>query len=58
MTAIRTGLDTLGVPAGRVHTEAFGAEDPITPGIVPHAARPPHPPKGIPGNGPARVVRA
>jgi ferredoxin-NADP reductase/MOSC domain-containing protein YiiM/ferredoxin len=52
MTAIRAGLDTLGVPTAQVHTEAFGAEDPITPGIVPHAARPPHPPDGIPGTGP------
>jgi ferredoxin-NADP reductase/MOSC domain-containing protein YiiM/ferredoxin len=52
MTAIRTGLDALGVPAARVHAEAFGAEAPITPGIVPHAVRSPHPPEGTPGTGP------
>ena len=52
MTAIRAGLDALGVPPARVHTEAFGAEAPITPGIVPHATRPPHPPEGDPGTGP------
>ena len=52
MTAIRAGLGTLGVPTARVHTEAFGAEAPITPGIVPHPARPPHPPEGTPGTGP------
>jgi ferredoxin-NADP reductase len=52
MTAIRTGLDTLGVPAARVHTEAFGAEAPITPGIIPHATRPPHLPERAAGTGP------
>lgn len=49
MTAIRAGLDTLGVAATRVHTEAFGAEAPITPGIVAKPARPPHQPDGPPG---------
>jgi ferredoxin-NADP reductase/MOSC domain-containing protein YiiM len=52
MIAIRTGLDMLGVPTARVHTEAFGAEAPITPGILPHDARPPHRPEGIAGTGP------
>ena len=44
MTAARTGLGTLGVPTARVHTETFGAEAPITPGIAPtppgHHTRP------------------
>ena len=41
------------MPTTRVHTEAFGAEAPITPGIVGSAvARPPHPPEGPPGTGP------
>jgi ferredoxin-NADP reductase/MOSC domain-containing protein YiiM len=52
MTATRTGLGTLGVPAAHVHTETFGAEAPITPGIVPSPARPPHPPEGTQGAGP------
>jgi ferredoxin-NADP reductase/MOSC domain-containing protein YiiM/ferredoxin len=52
MTATRTGLGTVGVPTARVHTETFGAEAPITPGIVPYPARPPHPPEGTPGAGP------
>ena len=52
MTAITAGLETLGVPTARVHTEAFGAQDPVTPGIIPGAARPPHPPEGTPGTGP------
>ena len=52
MTAITAGLETLGVPTARVHTEAFGAQDPVTPGIIAGAARPPHAPEGIPGTGP------
>ena len=52
LTAVRTGLDTLGVASSRVHTETFGALAPITPGIVPEATRPPHPPAGSAGNGP------
>jgi ferredoxin len=52
MTAITAGLETIGVPTGRVPTEAFGAEAPITPGIIAHAVRPPHPPEGTPGTGP------
>jgi ferredoxin-NADP reductase/MOSC domain-containing protein YiiM/ferredoxin len=52
MNAVRAGLGTLGVPAARLHTETFGAEAPITPGIAPQPARPPHPPEGTPGAGP------
>jgi ferredoxin-NADP reductase/MOSC domain-containing protein YiiM/ferredoxin len=52
MTAITAGLEKLGVPTARVHTEAFGAEAPVTPGIIAGAARPPHPPEGSPGTGP------
>jgi ferredoxin-NADP reductase/MOSC domain-containing protein YiiM/ferredoxin len=52
MSMIRTGLEMLGVPSARVHTEAFGAEAPISPGVVAQATRPPHPPEGTPGTGP------
>ena len=52
MTAITAGLETLGVPTARVHTEAFGAQDPVTPGIIAGTARPPHGPEGTPGTGP------
>jgi ferredoxin len=52
MTAIRAGLDALGVPSARIHTEAFGSEAPLTPGVVAHTARPPHPPEGDAGTGP------
>ncbi|MDX6254075.1 MAG: hypothetical protein QOJ11_409 [Frankiales bacterium] len=52
MMAIRAGLDSLGVPTARLHTETFGAEAPITPGIAQSPARPPHLPEGTPGTGP------
>jgi ferredoxin-NADP reductase/ferredoxin len=52
MAAITAGLETLGVPTAHVHTEAFGAQDPVTPGVITGAARPPHPPEGTPGAGP------
>ena len=51
MGAIRTGLQALGVPTSRVHTEAFGAQAPTTPGIVAAPVRSPHPPEGNPGTG-------
>jgi ferredoxin len=52
MTAALAGLSTLGVPASRLHTETFGAEAAITPGIVQRPGRPPHLPDGTPGTGP------
>jgi ferredoxin-NADP reductase/MOSC domain-containing protein YiiM len=52
MMTIRAGLDTLGVPTARLHSETFGAEAPITPGIAQSSARPPHLPDGTPGTGP------
>jgi ferredoxin-NADP reductase/MOSC domain-containing protein YiiM len=52
MAAITAGLETLGVPTAHVHTEAFGAQDPVTPGVITGAARPPHPPEGTAGAGP------
>jgi ferredoxin-NADP reductase/MOSC domain-containing protein YiiM/ferredoxin len=51
MGAIHAGLHALGVPANRVHSETFGAEAPITPGIVAGPVRPPHLPAGAPGTG-------
>ena len=52
MDALRDGLAGLGVPAERVHTEIFGAHEPITPGVVAGPTRPPHQPDGAPGSGP------
>lgn len=52
MGAIQAGLEALGVPSADVHTEAFSAEAPITPGVVAAPVRPPHQPEGTPGTGP------
>ena len=52
MEALRAALVALGVPAPRVHTEIFGAQSPITPGVVGGPTRPPHQPDGAPGAGP------
>jgi ferredoxin-NADP reductase/ferredoxin len=52
MDALVAGLGAMAVPQLRVHTEAFGAQAPINPGIVAAAARPPHLPEGVPGTGP------
>ncbi len=52
MTQMSGALAGLGIDGGRVHTEIFGATGPVTPGIAPAAARPPHPPAGQPGTGP------
>jgi ferredoxin-NADP reductase/MOSC domain-containing protein YiiM len=45
------GLQTWGVPAGRVHTEIFGSLDAITPGMA-QVSHTPHLPQGSPGSGP------
>jgi ferredoxin len=52
MTEISAALTSIGIEAGRVHTEFFGAAPGITPGIAAAATRPPHPPAGEPGTGP------
>ncbi|HET9646964.1 MAG TPA: MOSC and FAD-binding oxidoreductase domain-containing protein [Microlunatus sp.] len=52
MDDIRTGLGSLGVTEARLHTEAFGAVPPVTPGVVVQSSRPPHPPEGAAGTGP------
>ena len=52
MAALREGLVALGVAAEQVHTEAFGAEGSIMPGVVAAAVRAPHQPDGSPGSGP------
>jgi ferredoxin-NADP reductase/MOSC domain-containing protein YiiM len=52
MDEIRTGLETRGMALPRIHTETFGAESAITPGVIPHGARAPHPPDRAAGTGP------
>jgi ferredoxin-NADP reductase/MOSC domain-containing protein YiiM len=45
-------LNSWGVPASRIHSETFGAESSITPGIANTPSGPPHPPAGSAGAGP------
>jgi ferredoxin len=52
MNALRAGLADRGVGLDQVHTEIFGAEGAITPGIGAHSSAPPHQPDGVPGSGP------
>jgi ferredoxin-NADP reductase/MOSC domain-containing protein YiiM/ferredoxin len=52
MEEISAGLAAMGIDASRIHTEPFGPEPGITPGIAATPARTPHPPAGQPGNGP------
>ena len=53
MDEISAGLAAIGVDAARIHTEPFGPAPGLTPGIAATPARPPHPPAGAPGDGPA-----
>jgi ferredoxin-NADP reductase/MOSC domain-containing protein YiiM/ferredoxin len=46
------GLKTWGVPSSRIHSEMFGGETALTPGIASAPAPPPHPPVGPAGTGP------
>jgi ferredoxin-NADP reductase/MOSC domain-containing protein YiiM len=52
MTDMRDALTGLGLDAGRVHFELFGALPPINPGLTGVVHRDPHPPSGPPGTGP------
>jgi len=47
-----SSLKTWGIAAARIHTEIFGPEESITPGIAPSPLRTAHPPPGNPGPGP------
>jgi ferredoxin-NADP reductase/MOSC domain-containing protein YiiM/ferredoxin len=53
MHDIAAALTARGAAPDRVRAEVFGAQDPITPGIVGAAERAPHQPPGQPGPGPA-----
>ncbi|HEX6005899.1 MAG TPA: MOSC and FAD-binding oxidoreductase domain-containing protein [Burkholderiales bacterium] len=46
------GLGAWGVAAARLHTEFFGPEKSLTPGISGHERCPVHPPAGVAGSGP------
>ena len=52
LTELAAGLKSWGVPYSRIHSETFGTESAITPGIAAAPAKAPHPPAGPPGPGP------
>ncbi len=52
MTEMRQALTAMGIEAGRIRTELFGALPPINPGISGQARRAPHQPDGPAGPGP------
>lgn len=52
MSDLTVGLTNLGVARSRIHTEAFGSDPPITPGIAATPRRLPHMPPGPAGEGP------
>jgi ferredoxin-NADP reductase len=52
MDAVSDGLVACGIGAGSIHTERFGAQAAITPGIAAAPLPPPHLPEGQPGTGP------
>ncbi|MFJ4923523.1 MOSC domain-containing protein [Streptomyces sp. NPDC088725] len=53
MSDLASALSSEGLDPARIHTEAFGAEAALTPGVVGGQARAPHPPEGSRGEGPA-----
>jgi ferredoxin-NADP reductase/MOSC domain-containing protein YiiM/ferredoxin len=52
LTKLTTALQSWGIPIARIHSEIFGTESAITPGIAAAAPKTPHPPAGAPGTGP------
>ena len=52
MADMRQALTAIGIEAGRIRTELFGALAPINPGITGQARRAPHQPDGPAGPGP------
>jgi hypothetical protein len=52
LVELTAGLQSWGVPYARIHSETFGTESAVTPGIASTATRTPHPPEGNPGSGP------
>ena len=52
MADFSAGLESLGVSRSRLHTEIFGAQPSLTPGLVATPRKPPHLPTGPAGSGP------
>ncbi len=53
MTDMQRALADVGVDPARIHTEFFTTLAPINPGLIGVSRKPPHPPAGPPGAGPA-----
>jgi ferredoxin len=53
LTDVAAALGEIGVAMSRIHTEVFGSQPSLTPGIAPVTLRAPDPPAGSPGDGPA-----
>lgn len=49
---LKTELKTWGVPDSAIHSETFGTEAPMTPGLQATGSRAAHQPEGVPGSGP------
>jgi ferredoxin-NADP reductase/MOSC domain-containing protein YiiM/ferredoxin len=52
LTQVTESLKIRGADSVRIHSEVFGSEAPITPGIARSSRPPAHPPSGVPGTGP------
>jgi ferredoxin-NADP reductase/MOSC domain-containing protein YiiM len=52
LTELTAALQSWGVRCSRIHSETFGTESAITPGIAAATPKTPHPPAGSPGAGP------
>ena len=52
MDEMSAGLAALGLDGSHIHTEPFGPQSGLTPGIAATPARAPHAPAGQPGDGP------
>jgi len=52
MDAVTSSLSSIGLDPGHIHTERFGSQSPVNPGVVRADLPPPHPPAGAPGSGP------
>jgi ferredoxin-NADP reductase/MOSC domain-containing protein YiiM/ferredoxin len=52
LTELTAALTSWGVPYARIHSETFGTESAVTPGIASTPSKTPHPPAGDPGSGP------
>jgi ferredoxin-NADP reductase/MOSC domain-containing protein YiiM len=52
MSGLITGLKGIGVASANIHTETFGSEASITPGVIAGPVKRPHPPEGVRGDGP------